>query len=267
LQVLGVSDRDRQRDDETDEGASLPPPSQPRRPPSPFYRRRTSSITITEPVGLFAPLLAMPPATQPDDEEPALDRLTLSPSSVDPVTVAQTQSVEIPLGDPADRSAGLRRRATTLALGAAGALFLTVVVLVSAAPGLRHRSASVAPPPPEPTARSFVAPLPIPVPAPPAAVAPGAGSALAVSAAASPSRKSKAGSQTLVLLPRSSTGHRIFVDGRTVGSGPEPVTVKCGRHSIKIGSAGKPRIKDLPCGGEIALGPNQETIAGRRPEP
>jgi hypothetical protein len=68
--------------------------------------------------------------------------------------------------------------------------------------------------------------------------------------------KSNMSTHTLVMLPRSSSGHRIFVDGRVVGSGPEPVTVKCGRHSIKIGSAGKPRIKDLPCGSEITLPSN-----------
>lgn len=58
---------------------------------------------------------------------------------------------------------------------------------------------------------------------------------------------------TLVTLPRSSKGHRIFVDGRVVGTGPAPMTIKCGTHKVKIGSAGKPRVVELPCGGEIAL--------------
>src|SRR5690606_3108658 len=57
----------------------------------------------------------------------------------------------------------------------------------------------------------------------------------------------------LVTLPRSSRGHRIFVDGRMVASGPAPMQLKCGTRRIKIGSAGKPRIAELPCGGEITL--------------
>ncbi len=55
---------------------------------------------------------------------------------------------------------------------------------------------------------------------------------------------------TLVTLPRSSKGHRIFVDGRAVGHGPAPMKIKCGMHKIQIGSAGKPRMIELPCGGE-----------------
>jgi hypothetical protein len=60
-------------------------------------------------------------------------------------------------------------------------------------------------------------------------------------------------SLTLLTLPRSSKGHRIFVDGRVVGSGPAPMKLACGKHKIKIGSGGKSRVVDLPCGGELTL--------------
>lgn len=48
-------------------------------------------------------------------------------------------------------------------------------------------------------------------------------------------------------------GHRIFFDGRVLGEPPNPFTVRCGRHEIRIGSKGAPRNVDLPCGGEYAL--------------
>jgi serine/threonine-protein kinase len=48
-------------------------------------------------------------------------------------------------------------------------------------------------------------------------------------------------------------GHRIFVDDRVVGETPTPITVKCGVHSVKVGSSGYRRTIDVPCGGEITL--------------
>jgi hypothetical protein len=48
-------------------------------------------------------------------------------------------------------------------------------------------------------------------------------------------------------------GHRIFVDGRTVGQTPQSVLVKCGRAAVKIGSAGHWRVLDLPCGKETRV--------------
>ena len=47
------------------------------------------------------------------------------------------------------------------------------------------------------------------------------------------------------------TGHRVFVDGRTVGEGANAYRVKCGPHTVKIGSGGKPHAVDVPCGGSI----------------
>jgi hypothetical protein len=208
---------------------------------------------------LFAPLLARPcddtegaahPFSTPSpwpSSELSDERLTPAPPSTAPVTVAHTQSIAIPLHEAADRSARLR---SLVMLGAVGALILAVVIPVEAVRSLRAHPANVAPPQTVPMTPSFVAPTPLPLPAQPTAVPPGAGIA-----DTQQSPKTKTGSHTLVVLPRSSTGHRIFVDGRVVGSGPQPVTVKCGQHSIKIGSAGKARVKDLPCGGEITLAP------------
>jgi hypothetical protein len=56
-----------------------------------------------------------------------------------------------------------------------------------------------------------------------------------------------------VALPASVAGHRIFVDGHVVGEGLRDVRLRCGRHSVRIGSAGTTRRIDVPCGGEVTF--------------
>jgi len=48
-------------------------------------------------------------------------------------------------------------------------------------------------------------------------------------------------------------GHRIFVDGRFAGGGGAPLVVRCGRHDVRVGSAGRLRTVDVPCGGDLAV--------------
>lgn len=48
-------------------------------------------------------------------------------------------------------------------------------------------------------------------------------------------------------------GRRIFVDDKTLGQTPESVTVKCGKHTVRIGSSGKSQAVDVPCGGELSV--------------
>jgi serine/threonine-protein kinase len=52
-------------------------------------------------------------------------------------------------------------------------------------------------------------------------------------------------------LAPAATGHRVFVDGKTVGEGASAYRVKCGSHTVKIGSGGKPMTVDVPCGGSV----------------
>jgi hypothetical protein len=66
--------------------------------------------------------------------------------------------------------------------------------------------------------------------------------------AASPS------SMGLLRTSAAPAGYRIFVDGQTVGQTPAAVLVDCGARSVKVGSAGRPRTIDVPCGGEISVG-------------
>jgi serine/threonine-protein kinase len=49
------------------------------------------------------------------------------------------------------------------------------------------------------------------------------------------------------------SGRRIFVDDRSVGQTPATVTVKCGAHRIRIGSAGRTQRIDVPCRGEVRV--------------
>jgi serine/threonine-protein kinase len=48
-------------------------------------------------------------------------------------------------------------------------------------------------------------------------------------------------------------GHRVFVDGRTIGSGGVPLVVPCGKHEIRVGSEGRLRKIDVPCGEDITV--------------
>lgn len=57
-----------------------------------------------------------------------------------------------------------------------------------------------------------------------------------------------------ITSPTWTTGRRIFVDAKMVGQGPK-VEVACGPHLVRIGSAGKTRKIDVPCGGTIHVTP------------
>jgi len=58
---------------------------------------------------------------------------------------------------------------------------------------------------------------------------------------------------TLVTFPESAQGHRVFVDGRAIAVTLAPMPLPCGRHTIRIGSSGKPRVTDLACGQPVTL--------------
>lgn len=58
---------------------------------------------------------------------------------------------------------------------------------------------------------------------------------------------------TVVFGP-SASGHRAWIDGAIVNPDTRQ-TVACGLHAIRVGSAGKARTVNVPCGGEIAVDP------------
>src|SRR5262249_16420520 len=55
----------------------------------------------------------------------------------------------------------------------------------------------------------------------------------------------------LPVTPDAPPGHRVFVDGRAAGQTPQSILVKCGAARVRIGSAGRARVVDVPCGQEI----------------
>jgi eukaryotic-like serine/threonine-protein kinase len=58
-----------------------------------------------------------------------------------------------------------------------------------------------------------------------------------------------------LLTKASAGGHRIFVDDKVAGNSPDPVSVSCGKHTVRVGSAGTPRDVEVPCGGAIVVTP------------
>ena len=66
-----------------------------------------------------------------------------------------------------------------------------------------------------------------------------------------------------VVLPARAAGHRIFVDGRRAkmdvdetserSDGIAPLRLRCGPHTIQIGSGGTQEAIDIPCGGRVQL--------------
>jgi hypothetical protein len=60
-----------------------------------------------------------------------------------------------------------------------------------------------------------------------------------------------------VVLPAWTRGHRIYVDGRVVGEGPDPLRLKCGSRVMRLGSAGQDQQVIVPCGGEVRLAPER----------
>ncbi len=134
--------------------------------------------------------------------------------------------------------------------------------VATAPPVISASSAAEPPAPPHPLAVPPETPASVPVSAapqasalPPARPPPASSSAQPVPVVAVDAlpKSNVEPNMTLVTLPRSAKGHRIFVDGRVVGNGAGPLKVACGTRKIRIGSGGKLQVRELPCGGELAL--------------
>jgi hypothetical protein len=58
----------------------------------------------------------------------------------------------------------------------------------------------------------------------------------------------------IVTSPKWAKGRRVIVDGKVAGQSPR-VEIACGKHTVRIGTAGRLRTVDVPCGGSIAVSP------------
>jgi hypothetical protein len=54
-------------------------------------------------------------------------------------------------------------------------------------------------------------------------------------------------------FPAARQGHRVWVDGAVMGTSPTPIVVKCGKHTVRLGSSGSDRTVDVPCGGDFLV--------------
>jgi hypothetical protein len=72
---------------------------------------------------------------------------------------------------------------------------------------------------------------------------------------AAPSEPEAAHDRGALRPPASAAGHRIFVDGRTVGEGTSVVELPCGPHTVRIGSLGRTQHVEVPCGETLDLTP------------
>jgi hypothetical protein len=90
-----------------------------------------------------------------------------------------------------------------------------------------------------------------PVAPPSASAAPGASAPPAPIASAPPAAPS--GDTGDVKTDNASPNHRIYVDGRVAGQTPDTVHVRCGAHTVRLGSGGKDQPVDVPCGGEVSV--------------
>jgi hypothetical protein len=87
----------------------------------------------------------------------------------------------------------------------------------------------------------------------PAAESPAAAAATAAPEEEPPATPPIPPGQGELQLPQSAAQHRIYVDGRVVSEGADPIRVACGTRSVRIGSAGRTQSVDVPCGGALAL--------------
>lgn len=90
--------------------------------------------------------------------------------------------------------------------------------------------------------------------APAVSAEPVASTRVASSGSAPPAASAIAEGMGIVRTAGAKPNRRIFIDDRTVGQTPDSITIRCGEHSIRLGSAGKPQAIDVPCGGEISVG-------------
>lgn len=57
----------------------------------------------------------------------------------------------------------------------------------------------------------------------------------------------------LLVFPKELRAHRVYVDGALAGHADEPVRARCGRRHVRVGTGGRAKVVDVPCGGELAI--------------
>ncbi len=76
--------------------------------------------------------------------------------------------------------------------------------------------------------------------------APSASDTTTVAAAPSPT-------EGVIDFPSWAKDRRVYLDGHVKGQGDHPLTVRCGEHKVQVGSSGKEKKVNVPCGGTITV--------------
>lgn len=152
-----------------------------------------------------------------------------------------------------------RRLGTAAGLVLAAAVAAVVVSSVLQLPVGRRwmaRMARWSPPP----ASSLLGQPPVVVPAPQASIvfAPSAEPSAPpppVPSEAPAASAAKPASTLGTLHAQSAGSRRVWIDGKLVGETPRSFELGCGHHVVRVGSTGQPQMVDVPCGGEVTVGP------------
>ena len=194
------------------------------------------------------PLVAQGPAPQPYHAVHAAPPPPKRARRGAAIAIGSVVLVAVGLGTGLGVTVGLRN-------GALAELRDRAKALTSHGESPKAAAAATAPIDPPP---SQVVVAPAPITPPTLAVAPGG--APAAQPAATPTISVNAlpaqviaPDAALVTFPPSAQGHRVFFDGRPMAVTPEPMTLRCGRHMVRIGSSGRPRVTDLACGVPVTL--------------
>jgi hypothetical protein len=117
----------------------------------------------------------------------------------------------------------------------------------------RHRPVHVAVAQAAPPAPVEIVPPPPPAPEPEAAGAQPVAFEEPDTAAPAAAADAVPANMGDVRTDESAKGHRVFIDGRVVGSGENAYRVSCGKHTVRIGSNGPDMPVRVPCGGEVSV--------------
>ena len=245
------------------------PAEEPERSSNPIAETMVAETTVAE-TTVAEPMVAEPMVAATTDAEPMVAEPMVAETTDAETTGAEPSlswpsvppehddDVEIPgLGSRRRRPRRTAYVMGALAIGIAGTCaFLlhsgrAVPWFEKTIAPLSETRASVPQPP---------APIAVPLPTAAAAPLPTAASAADESAAApvaepgTPATEPPASDTGLLTTGDAPPGRRIFVDQRVVGQTPDPISVKCGQHVVRVGSTGKPLTVDVPCGGEVTVG-------------
>lgn len=228
-----------------DPGPVVPAPTS----PSPLLELASSKTTLPFGGAAPEPAVAVPPPSVP---APALSPVLSPAPPLEPHPPLHTGNAIALEPAASTRSRPLLAVAisATVLVAAAGA------VVIFALPYLHRASAP---------ATAIETPS---VPAPPATVAASTAAVSIVTtalppttallpeappAASTPAQVAIPADHGEVRFPAFAAGHRIFVDGRVVGDGAQPALVRCGSHSVRIGSSGSLQDVQVPCGGSVTV--------------